>query len=146
MSKSNALETDLLNHIFVNLAIALVGDGPGLLPSAAPGDLYVSLHTADPGEAGDQTSNEAAYTSYARVSVVRSVAGWTVAADQVTNAALVTWPTATGGSESETFFGVGTDSSGAGKLLYSGALTAALAVSNGIEPEAAIGALVVTEA
>ena len=145
MSKTNVWETGLLDLVFNNDDFLLLGDAGGILGSVAPGDLYVSLHTADPGEAADQTTNEAAYTSYARVSVVRSAAGWTVAADQVTNAALVTWPTCTGAPETETYFGVGTDSGGAGKLLYSGLLTASLDVSNGIEPEAAIGALVVTE-
>ena len=44
-----------------------------------------------------------------------------------------------------TYFGVGTDSSGAGKLLYSGALTSSLAVSSGIQPQFAAGDLDITE-
>lgn len=125
-SKSNAFETDFLNHIFKNLAIALIGDASGLQPSAAAGNLYISLHTADPGEAGDQSTSEATYTGYARIPVVRSGSGWTVAGNQVSNAALVTFAICTGGSNVITHFGIGTSSAGAGKLLYK----ASLGVSN----------------
>lgn len=145
MSKTNAHETDYLELIFNNTAIAGIGDAPGILGSASDGSLYVSLHTADPTEGGNQTSSEANYTSYARAAVARTVGGWTVAGDTVSNAAIVQWPQATGGSETETHFGVGTDSAGAGNLLASGALTSSLSVSNGIQPEAAIGALTWTE-
>jgi hypothetical protein len=145
MSKSNALETALLGLLFKNQAIAGIGDASGLQPSAVAGSLYVSLHTADPGEAGDQTTNEATYTSYARVGVVRSAAGWTVTGNLVENAGAVTFPQCTGGSETITHFGIGEDPTGAGDLLYSGALTASLAVSNGITPEFAVGDVDVTE-
>lgn len=145
MSKSNTWETGLLNLLFTNAAFTEVGDAGGLLPSATAGNLYISLHTADPGEAGDQTTSEATYTSYARVAVARSGAGWTVSGNQVSNAAAINFPQCTGGSNTVTYFGIGTASSGAGKLLYSGALTASLAVSNGITPSFAIGALTITE-
>lgn len=145
MSKTNTFETDLLNHIFTNAAIALVGDATGLPAAATAGSLYVSLHTADPGEAGDQTTSEATYTSYARVAVARTSGGWTVSGGQVTNAAVINFPAATGGSNTITHFGVGTSASGAGKLLYKGALSGSLAVSSGITPSVAIGALTITE-
>lgn len=144
MSMSNTFETNLLNLIFVNLAITLVGDAAGLLPSAGAGSLYISLHTADPGEAGDQTTSEATYGSYARVAVARSAAGWTVSGDTVTNAANILFPAASSGTNTITFFGVGASSAGAGKLIVSGAITtpvAGLAVSTGIAPIFAIGAL-----
>ena len=141
MSASNTMETDILELIFQNLAFAGIGDAGGLQPSATAGNLYVSLHTADPGEAGDQSSNECAYTSYSRVAVARSAAGWTVSGNNCSNAAAVTFPECTGGSETATHFAIGTDASGAGTLLFSGALDAGLAISNGITPEFAIGAL-----
>ena len=65
MSKSNTFENDLLLLVFNNTDITLIGDAAGLQNSAAAGSLYVSLHTADPDEAGDQTTNETAYTDYA---------------------------------------------------------------------------------
>lgn len=147
MSASNAFENDLLLLIFNNTNIANLGDATGVRGSLTAGNLYVALHTADPGETGNQTTSEAAYTSYARVAVARSNGGWTVsgtAPTQVANAAAVNFPAATGGSETETFFSIGRDSSGAGEILVSGALTANLAVSNGITPSFAIGQLVAT--
>jgi archaellum component FlaG (FlaF/FlaG flagellin family) len=75
MSKSNTFETDLLGLIFNNTDITLIGDAAGLQNSATAGSLYVSLHTADPGEAGDQITNETAYTNYARVAVARTGGG-----------------------------------------------------------------------
>jgi hypothetical protein len=120
--KTTVFSGDLLLHIFNNSAIANLGDAGGLLPSAAPGSLYVTLHTGDPGAAGDQTTNEATYTGHNRVAVARSGAGWTVAANQVSNAALVTFAQCTGGTNTITHFGIGTAAAGAGILLYSGPL------------------------
>lgn len=145
MSKSNQFETDLLNLIFNNTDITLIGDAAGLQNSATAGSLYISLHTADPGEAGDQTTSETAYTNYVRVAVARSGAGWTVTGNAVTNAATITFATCGVTGATLTYFGVGTDSSGAGKLLYSGALTSPLAVSSGIQPQFAAGDLDITE-
>lgn len=145
MSKSNTFENDLLQLVFNNVDIALIGDAAGLQNSATAGSLYVSLHTADPGEAGDQTTNETAYTNYARVAVARTVGGWTVSGNAVSNAALVQFAQCGVTGATLTHFGVGTDSSGAGKLLYSGALTASLAVSSGIQPQFAAGDLDITE-
>ncbi len=145
MSKANTWETGLLNLLFVNTAFTLVGDAGGLLPSSTAGSLFVTLHTADPGETGDQTTSEATYTSYARVAVARTSGGWTVSGGTVTNAAAINFPQATGGTNTITHFGVGTATSGASKLLYSGALTSNLAVSNGITPSFAIGALSISE-
>ena len=119
MSKSNAFETSHLQHVFQNAAIANIGDASGLQPSSADGSLFVALHTAWPGETGDQSTNEAAYTSYARVGVSRNGAtGWTVSGNNVSNTALVQFPTATGGSETEFFASIGVASSGATVILY----------------------------
>lgn len=132
MSKSNVFENDILKLIFNATAIANIADDAGTSPLT---DLYVSLHTADPGETGDQTSNEIAYTSYARVAVARSGVGWTVTDNSVSPAANITFPTGTGGSGTATHVGIGTASSGAGKLLYKGALTPNIVCGNGITPQ-----------
>ena len=145
MSKSNTFENDLLLLVFNNTDITLIGDAAGLQISAAAGSLYVSLHTSDPGEAGDQTTNETAYTNYVRVAVARSGAGWTVTGNAVANAALVQFAQCGVTGATLTHFGVGTDASGAGKLLYSGALTSSLAVSSGFQPQFAAGDLDITE-
>lgn len=145
MSKSNTFENELLLLIFNNTAIALIGDASGLQPSATAGSLYVCLHTADPGEAGTATTSECAYTSYARVAVARSGAGWTVTGNAVTNAALIQFPQCTGGSETATYFSITVSSSGSSKILYSGALSASLAISSGIQPQFGAGELDGTE-
>jgi hypothetical protein len=145
MSKGNTFENDLLLLIFNNTAAALIGDASGLQPSATAGSLYVSLHTGDPGEAGNQTTNECAYTSYARVAVARSGVGWTVSGNAVTNAALVQFPQCTGGSETASHFAIGTASTSTGKILYKGALSASLAISSGIQPQFSAGEIDGTE-
>lgn len=141
MSATNVFENGLLSLIFENANYANVGDATGLRGSSTAGVFYISLHTANPNETGTQTTSEAAYTSYARVSVARSTAGWTVASGVCDNDAAITFPAATGGSESETHFGVGSDSSGVGNLFLWGALTASLSVSSGITPAFGIGQL-----
>lgn len=145
MSKGNTWETELLQLVFNNTDAALIGDATGLRGSSTAGSLYVSLHTGDPGEAGNQTTSECAYTSYARVAVARSGAGWTVSGNAVTNAALVQFPQCTGSSETATHFAIGTASSGTGKILYKGALSASLAISSGIQPQFAAGEIDGTE-
>jgi len=144
MSATDVFENGLLSLIFENANYANVGDATGLRGSSTAGVFYISLHTGSPADTGTQTTNEAAYTSYARVSVARSTAGWTVASGVADNDAAITFPAATGGSESETHFGVGSDISGTGNLFLWGALTASLAVSSGITPEFAAGACDVT--
>jgi hypothetical protein len=141
-AKGNVWENDLQKLIFNATAIANIADNAASSPIT---NLYVSLHTADPGEAGDQTTSEATYTSYARVAVARTSGGWTVTNNSVTNAATISFPAATGGTNTITHFGIGTASSAAGKLLYKGALTSSLAVSSGITPQFAASSLTVAE-
>ena len=145
MSKSNTFENDLLQLIFNNVDIADIGDTAGIQNSAVAGSLYLALHTADPGEAGNATTNECAYGSYARIAVARTVGGWTVSGNQASNAALAQFPECTGGSETITHVSITVAISGTSKILYKGALTASRSVSSGIQPQFAIGALVVTE-
>lgn len=142
MSKSNTHENDYLKLIFNNVTMTLIGDAAGILASAAAGSLYFSLHTADPGEAGDQTTNEVAYTSYARVAVARSGAGFTVSTNTVALVANVTFPAGTGGSGTATHWGIGASSSGAGKLLYKGAISPSIVCGNGVTPQLTAGTVV----
>jgi hypothetical protein len=134
MSKLNAWENGLLLLLFNNTNFANVGDATGLRGSSTAGALFVSLHTADPGETGTQATNEATYTSYTRVSVPRSGSNWTVTGNSVSPAAVVEFPTCTGGSNTITYFGVGLASTGANTLLYKGAVSPTIAVSSGITP------------
>jgi hypothetical protein len=138
------METNLLNHIFTNADITLIGDATGLRGSTTVGSLYISLHTADPGEAGDQTTSEATYTGYARVAVARTGSAWTVATNSATNAAAITFPTGSGGSGTITHVGVGASASGTGKLIGSGTVSPNVPTGNGITPEFAINQLTIT--
>ena len=136
MSKGNAFETDLLEHIFNNTSIAGIGDAAGLPASSTAGSLYASLHSADPGEAGTQATNELAYTGYARVAVARTTAAWLVNTTNgtVSPVANIEFPTSTGTGATAHFFGVGSTSTGAGMLLYSGTAAPAVAIVPGTAP------------
>lgn len=131
MSKGDTFENDLQKLIFNATAIANIADNAATAPLT---NLYISLHTADPGEAGNQTTSEAAYTSYARVAVARTSGGFTVTGNSVSPAANVSFPAGTGGTGTATHFGIGTASSGTGKLLYSGTVTPNIVMGNGVTP------------
>lgn len=131
MSKGNTYENDLLKLIFNATAMANMADNAGTSPLT---NLYVSLHTADPGEAGDQTTSEVSYTSYARVAVARTSGGWTVTGNSVSPTAAIEFPEGTGGGGTATYWAVGTAASGAGKLLYSGALSPSIVCGTGVTP------------
>lgn len=147
MSASNAMESNILLLLFNNTNMANYGDATGIRGSTTAGSLYVSLHTANPDETGSQTTSEISYTGYARVAVARSAGGWTVsgtAPTQAANTSAVTFGACTAGSGTATHLGIGRDSSAAGELSFSGALTASLAISAGITPQFNAAALVVT--
>ncbi|MFT4117459.1 hypothetical protein [Bradyrhizobium sp.] len=131
MSKSDTFENDLLKLIFQGIAIANLADNAASSPL---GNLYVALHTADPGEAGTQSTNECTYTPYARVAVPRNSTGFTVTGSNVSPVNDVNFPTATSGSETATHFSIGTAASGAGKILYSGTLSPTIAIANTVPP------------
>lgn len=141
MSATNAFENKILSLYLENANAADIGDSTGLRGSTTAGSLYISLHTSDPGETGDQTTNEISYTTYARVAVARSTAGWTVASGVGDNDSSVGFPACTAGSGTATHFASGSASSAAGTRDANGALTASLAISAGITPSAAAGAL-----
>lgn len=131
-SIGNTFENDLMKLIFNATAIANIADNAASSPLT---NLYASGHTADPGEAGDQTTSESAYTSYARVAVARTSGGFTVTANSVSPVAAITFPAGTGGSGTITHFAIGTASSGAGKILFSGTVTPNIVTGNGITPQ-----------
>ena len=107
---------------------------------------YIALHTANPGVAGTQLTSEATYTSYARVAVTAATGFSAAAAASTANTALIQFPQCTGGTNTITHVSIGTAASGAGQIIYSGALSASLAVANLIQPQFAISALTATEA
>jgi hypothetical protein len=151
-AKSNTFENEFLAHIFQNAAITLLGDAAGVLGSSTAGSLFISLHTADPGEAGNQATSEAAYTGYARVGVARNNTAWTVTNGVATNAADVVFGACTAGTSAVTHVGIGCSSTGNGKLLYKGQITPSggtagqpLNVSVGITPRIPAGQISTSE-
>lgn len=133
MSKGNVFENDLLKLIFNGTAIALLADNAATTPLTS---LYLSLHTADPGEAGDQSTSEISYTGYARVAVARTSGGWVVTNNSVSPAAEIAFPASTGGTGgTASHAAIGTAPTGTGKVLYKGALTPTIAVANGVTPK-----------
>jgi hypothetical protein len=131
MSKGNTYENDILKLIFNATAIADLAQDDATSPATT---LTVALHTNDPGEGGDQTTNEISYTGYARVAVARTTGGWTVTANSVSPVAAITFGEMTAGAGGTvSHFSVGT---GVGnKLLYSGTVTPNIVVTNGVIPQ-----------
>ena len=132
MPKSTTFDNQLLQLIFNGTAIAGLAQNNATSPLT---QLYVALHTADPGVAGVQTTNEVAYTGYARIAVNRTSAGWVVTGASVSPAVSVDFGEMTAGTAgSATFASIGTAQTGAGQVLYSGALTPAIAYAVGVIP------------
>jgi len=135
MSKSNGSENDTLNAL-------LRAVDPSWRSIA---NRWISLYTADPGEAGTAVTNECAFGSYARVQVTASTGFTAASGGSSSNTGVIAFPECTSGSETVNYLGIVDTASGAGTLIYSGALTTPRAVSSGITLQIAIGALVVTE-
>jgi hypothetical protein len=136
MSFSNTTENDILQLLFNKVALSW----------DANNTVYVALHTADPGEAGVQTTSECAYGSYDRVAVTRNGSGgWTVTGNAITNAALIQFPQCTSSTETVTHVSIGlTDLPTGGQIIAKGALSASLSVSSGIQPQFSAGELDLT--
>jgi hypothetical protein len=143
MGKGTTFDNDLLKAIFQATPIANLLDNASASPLT---QLFVALHTADP-SAGNQNTSEVAYTGYNRVAVNRNSTGWTVSGNNAVNNNAVTFPACTGGSNTAAFVSIGKNNTGvAGEVYYAGALTANLAISNGITPQFGANNLVTSEA
>lgn len=132
MGKNNTASNGWLNLLFQATTMANVANNASTSPLT---NLYVSLHTADPTASGTQASNEITYTGYARVAVARTSSGWTTSSAQsVSPVANIQFPAGTGGSGTASYFGIGSASSGAGSLFYSGTVTPNIVCGNGVTP------------
>lgn len=127
----DTFENEVLDLIFNATAIANIADNAASSPLT---NLYVALHTADPTDSGNQSSSECAYTSYARVAVARTSGGWTITGNSVSPTSEISFPAATGGSETATHWSIGVASSGATKILGAGTLTPNISISSGVTP------------
>lgn len=131
MSKGDVFENEWLRLIFNATPIPNLADNAATAPLTS---LFVALHTADPGEAGVQSANEAAYTGYARVAVARTTGGWTVTGNSVSPAAEIAFPAGTGGGGTATHWSVGVASTGTTKVLYRGTISPNIVMGSGITP------------
>lgn len=135
MSKSNLMENSMLLLFFNATTFAEMAEDDTTTPATT---ITVALHTGDPGEAGDQTTSEIAYTGYARIGVARTGGGWSVTANSVSPVAAITFGEMTGGAGGTvTHFSVGTGTGD--NMLYSGTVTPNIAVTSGVIPELGTG-------
>jgi hypothetical protein len=140
VSKSDTFENDLLKLIFNATAIANLADNAATSPLTS---LYVALHTADPTDAGNQSSSECAYTGYARQAVARTSGGWTVTGNSVSPNSNITFPNcAASPGSAATYASIGVAVSGATKILYSGALSSPITIAIGQAPVIASGSTI----
>jgi len=131
MSFSDAAETAIMALIFNATAWANMADNAATTPQT---NIAVGLHTADPGESGSMQTSESAYTSYARVNVLRTNVGWVVTANSVAPAANIDFPAGTGGSGTITHFSVGRTGGGTAPVHMKGAVTPNVVSGNGVTP------------
>ena len=132
MSMSDTTETAVLN-------LFLRGTDPAYRAGATQ---YLALFTADPTDSASLAA-EANYTGYARVALTKE-SSWTGTASPFTNTNLIQFPACTGGTSVCTHFAVVDTASGAAAMMISGALSATLNVSAGIQPQFQAGSLSIT--
>lgn len=131
MSASDGFETSLLKLYFQAVEIVNVAQNTATSPITQH---WISLHTADPGDAGSQTTSEATYTSYVRTAVTRGTTGWSVSGSSASPVANIDFASCTGSTNTISHFGIGRSSTGAGTLDISGTVTPNIAVSSGVIP------------
>ena len=135
MGKSYTADYYFLSGALCGVAWPQVWDNAA---SSAYTATWTALHTADPGAAGYQGTSEVNYTGYARVSVTRSTAGWSVSTSAGTAkpVSAITFPQATSTSTmTASYFSVGSASvSTAGTIIYSGAISPTIDISQNVTP------------
>jgi hypothetical protein len=132
-AKSDLLENAILGVIFNATSLA------GIFQDSSGGgnaNLYVALHTADPTDtpSSGMGTSEATYTSYARATLERTSSGFTVSGSSVHPTTDITFPQATGGSDTITHWSVGLSTNSTADILYSGTVSPQISVSNGVTP------------
>lgn len=143
MPKSTTTCNSIINLMYRATAWANVADNAAASPLT---NTYVALHTSSPtAAANSQAENETTYTDYARQAVARST-GWDAASGGATaNAATISFPQCGASGATLTHVSTGVAVGGATAVWHYGALNSSLAVSSGITPQFAAGALDITE-
>ncbi len=154
--KGNALQENLLKFIFTTSSSATLGQLTGLLtfPVTTTTLLYVSLHSADPGNSGTQATNEITYTGYNRIATNRSNAGaasWVVGASYspfsvFPSSAIAFAQCTTASAVVITNWAVGTLTSGVTQgttgLLYTGTVTPNINLGANVTPSLTTGSAI----
>lgn len=135
---SNAAETAIMKLIFNAVAWANYADNAATTPQTNTG---MALHTADPTDTGDATTNEIAYTSYTRVNVLRNSGTpfWNESAGTLTPSANIDFPAGTAGTTpTASFFSTSKSNAapptGAQAILWYGTITPNITCGNGVTP------------
>lgn len=148
--KGTELQRTFLTYIFCTSApTTQVAAGSGAATSTTT-ILWVSLHTADPGNAGNQTTNEVAYTAYSRIATQRTASGgtggWTISTTfspcSVFPTTGVTFPQCTTASTVVvTNWSVGTSSATGTttNLYYTGTVTPNISLGANVTPSLTTG-------
>jgi hypothetical protein len=135
MTIGNTTENAILDLVFRATAWANYADNAASSPQTSIG---VSLHTADPGESGDASTSEVAYTSYTRVNVARSTGFNAASGGSTSPAANIDFPPGTGGSGTVTHFVTAKSNAapptGAQAILWSGTVTPNITCGSGVTP------------
>lgn len=130
---SDAAETAIMSLLFNATAWANIADNAASSPNT---NIAVAAHTADPGDAGSQSTSEAAYTNYARVNVARTSGGWTVTGGSVSPVAAISFPASGAAGSSITHFSAGKTGGGASAIHMAGTVTPNIAIgAAGITPQ-----------
>lgn len=133
MSISNTTEDAILNLVFRAVAWGNYADNAATSPQT---NVDIALHTADPADAGTQSTSETTYTSYARAQVARTTGGWSASSGgSVSPAATISFTTGTGGTGTITHFSTGKTGGGASAILWSGTVTPNIVSGNGVQPQ-----------
>jgi hypothetical protein len=143
MAKSTNTCNNFLALLYNATAWANVADNAASSPIT---QIPMALATASYGVSSTMSSNETAFTNYARVNVPRSTSGWTAPASRATsNVAAIEFPQCgvTGATITSACTGKG---AGASDIYHYGDLNAPIAVSNQIQPRFPAGAVTITEA
>jgi hypothetical protein len=125
MSISDTTETAIMALVFNATAWGNYADNAATSPQT---NISWALHTADPGDAGTQTTSESAYTNYARISVARTSGGHTVTGGSVSPVANVDFASSGASGTTITHFSTGKTGGGATAILWSGTVTPNIAV------------------
>lgn len=140
-SFTDYFEQAVLDLVFDNTNISNLGDATGVQGSTGAGSLYIALFTADPTDAGTQTS-ECTVTGYSRQAVARDGVAWTRTGSQVSNANTISFGPGTAGSEVITHFGI-MDAAAAGNMLAHSNVTTSRTFESGVTLEYGAGTLTI---